>query len=65
MMDDSVQPKSSKCGDKRKAPSGTEKPQKKPWGTDGPPPAEWIEVCFLNMNQLSVDDEKKEDGSDW
>ena len=46
MMNDSVQPKSSKCGDKRKAPSGTEKPQKKPWGTDGPPPPEWIEVCF-------------------
>jgi len=38
-----------KCGDKRKAPRDSrDKPDenaaKKPWGTTGPPPPEWIEV---------------------
>ena len=35
-------------GYKRKAPKEEgmtkKKPQRKPWGTNGPPPREWIEV---------------------
>ena len=46
MTDDSTETNVAKCGDKRKVPSGVEKPQKKPWGTDGPPPPEWIKVCL-------------------
>ena len=45
----------ARCGDKRKAP-GSQKTdedreglQKKPWGTTGPPPPEWIEVLGLGM----------------
>jgi len=49
MMDDSKEVDTPSSGQKRKAPnrenmSGKEKLQKKPWGTDGPPPPEWIEV---------------------
>ena len=49
MMDSSREVDTSRSGQKRKAPkqenmSGKEKSQKKPWGTDGPPPSEWIDV---------------------
>lgn len=50
-MCDSGQGDTSRCGDKRKSLKSeemaeTEKSHKKPWGTDGPPPPEWIEVCI-------------------
>jgi hypothetical protein len=49
MVGDSKEVDKSMRGQKRKAPnrenmSGKEKLQKKPWGTNGPPPPEWIEV---------------------
>lgn len=48
-MEDSDETDTPRCGEKRNAPNsekmtGKEKSQKKPWGTDGPPPPEWIEV---------------------
>jgi hypothetical protein len=60
-MSDSAQGDISRCGDKRKAlkpekMAGKEKSQKKPWGTDGPPPPEWIEV---NIKENIID------GSRW
>lgn len=47
----------SRCGDKRKVPKGEkmasrEKSQKKPWGTDGPPPPEWVEVYMSRSMPL-------------
>jgi len=42
-----------RCGDKRKAPSNAPNSKsKKPWGTDGPPPAEWIEVNISCVTEL-------------
>jgi hypothetical protein len=56
----------SRCGEKRKAPKQqksqvVEKLQKKPWGTNGPPPPEWIEVSLsaLKLTNL-IDDEREE-----
>lgn len=53
-MEDAKDLQSTRCGDKRKAPK-QDKPDdgenvaKKPWGTNGPPPSEWIEVqCISN-----------------
>jgi hypothetical protein len=47
-MDMTEKSDKTRCGEKRKAPkqdkSLIEKVQKKPWGTNGPPPPEWIEV---------------------
>jgi hypothetical protein len=48
-MEMTEKPDKKRCGEKRKAPKQdksliVEKAQKKPWGTNGPPPPEWIEV---------------------
>jgi len=41
-----------------------EKSHKKPWGTDGPPPPEWIAVHQRPYSSNSlVDGQGKEDGS--
>jgi hypothetical protein len=50
-MEKSVESDKSRCGEKRKAPksekmTAKEKIQKKLWGTDGPPPPDWIEVIL-------------------
>jgi len=47
-MEDATELQSKRCGDKRKAPKqdkpdDAENVAKKPWGTNGPPPPEWIE----------------------
>jgi hypothetical protein len=49
MIDEKTDPQSSLIGKKRKSPENDKngpkmKAQKKPWGTDGPPPPEWIAV---------------------
>ena len=47
-MEEGKQVQQKRCGEKRKAPKqdtpGHDPVSKKPWGTNGPPPAEWIEV---------------------
>jgi hypothetical protein len=48
-MEDVKDLQGKRCGDKRKAPRQDKSGDaanvaKKPWGTNGPPPPEWIEV---------------------
>ncbi len=55
-MADSGEGDTAKYGEKRKASktenmAANEKSQKKPWGTDGPPPPEWIEVKHKRQHQ--------------
>jgi hypothetical protein len=66
-MDVTEKSDKKRCGEKRKAPKQDkslifEKAQKRPWGTNGPPPPEWIEVYVLSFRLLIVVDDEREKG---
>jgi hypothetical protein len=55
-MGDGKEVPNQRCGGKRKAPeqdtpgNNAGNVSKKPWGTNGPPPPEWIEVQSTDLN---------------
>lgn len=59
-MEDVKEALNKGCGEKRKAPKRDKSERdggnvsKKPWGTNGPPPPEWIEVQVHDVDSTDL-----------